>query len=85
MVLLNTLNQREATTVHGSVADPTVFGTVILVKLMRKLTPSEVTKASERQTVFYCICKKPIQTLLLPAMKVYSSRISLYSTQEAEK
>ena len=62
-----------------------MFGTVILVKLVRKLRPSEVSKASERQTVFYCICKKLIQTLLLPAMKVYSSRISLCSTREAEE
>ena len=37
-------------------------GSVILMKLVRKSRPSEVTKASECQTVFYCICKKPIQT-----------------------
>lgn len=30
-------------------------------------------KASEHQTVFCSICKKPVQTLLLPAMKGYSS------------
>ena len=51
---------------------------------MRKLRPSEVIKVSEHQTVFYSICKKPIQTLLLPAMKGYSS-LSLCVQPERQK
>lgn len=51
---------------------------------MRKWRPSEVIKVSEHQTVFYSICKKPIQTLLLPAMKGYSS-LSLCVQPERQK
>ena len=63
---------------------PRCLVTIILREPVRKLRPSEVIKVSEHQTVFYSICKKPIQTLLLPAMKGYSS-LSLCVQPERQK